>query len=102
MDAKSKTEYLATPPGKCCIQGFPHKGEPRGTHETIASVETYTVHNGTGQENGPVLLFFPDVTGMSLNNRLLMDAFANAGYDVLGLNYFQGVSSIPQGILWTC
>ncbi|OAQ65984.1 short-chain dehydrogenase reductase sdr [Pochonia chlamydosporia 170] len=89
MSNPSEPQYLAQRPGQCCTKGFPHRGESRGTYQTIAAVETYTVHPHEAQHNGHMLLFFADVTGMSINNRLLMDGFSNAGYLVLGLNYFQ-------------
>lgn len=36
------------------------------------------------------LLYFPDVWGFFNNGFLVMDAFAQAGYLVLGLDYFRG------------
>lgn len=39
-----------------------------------------------------VLLYFPDVWGIFTNGNLVMDAFADAGYTVLGIDYFRGVS----------
>jgi hypothetical protein len=86
-----KDEYLAKPSGQCCLKGTIHKGESRGTWETIAEVETYISTPRDGKGNGNVLLYFPDVWGMFPNGLLVMDAFADAGYTVLGLDYFRGV-----------
>ncbi|KAL5334619.1 hypothetical protein BJX70DRAFT_411164 [Aspergillus crustosus] len=83
----SKT-WLAKPPGACCLQGTLHSGTPRGEFKSIAGVETYITHPDTS--NGHILLYFPDVWGMFTNGLLVMDAFADAGYTVLGLDYFRG------------
>ncbi|OAG08585.1 NAD(P)-binding protein [Paraphaeosphaeria sporulosa] len=83
-------EYLAKPSGACCLKGTIHRGDPRGTWETIADVETYISVPPKSKANGNVLLYFPDVWGMFPNGLLVMDAFADAGYIVLGLDYFRG------------
>lgn len=93
-DENSKTEahgYLAKPSGDCCLKGTLHEGEARGSWETIAEVETYIARPPEGEANGNILLYFPDVWGMFPNGFLVMDAFADAGYLVLGLDYFRGV-----------
>ncbi len=36
-------------------------------------------------------LYFPDVWGLFKNGNLVVDSFADAGYMVFGLDYFQGV-----------
>lgn len=84
--------YLAKPSGACCLKGTIHEGESKGTWETIAEVETYISRPPEGKANGNILLYFPDVWGMFPNGLLVMDAFADAGYLVLGLDYFRGVS----------
>ncbi|VUC20448.1 unnamed protein product [Clonostachys rosea] len=86
----SSDTYLARPSGACCLKGTIHKGEARGSWETIAGVETYIAGPLQGKGNGHVLLYFPDVWGMFPNGFLVMDAFADAGYLVLGLDYFCG------------
>jgi dienelactone hydrolase len=91
---ETKSEgYLAKPSGACCLKGTIHEGESRGTWETIADVETYISRPPEGKANGNILLYFPDVWGMFPNGLLVMDAFADAGYMVLGLDYFRGVSA---------
>lgn len=86
-------DYLAKPSGPCCLKGTIHKGEARGRWETIADVETYISTPPDGKANGHILLYFPDVWGMFPNGFLIMDAFADAGYLTLGLDYFRGVCS---------
>ena len=96
FSSKSDTaaeEYLAKPSCACCLEGTIHQGVSRGKWETIADVETYIATAPAGKENGNILLYFPDVWGMFPNGLLVMDAFADAGYLVLGLDYFRGVSS---------
>ncbi|KAL1635316.1 hypothetical protein SLS56_001739 [Neofusicoccum ribis] len=82
--------YLAKPSGECCLKGTLHSGEARGVFETIADVETYISKPPADKANGHILLYFPDVWGMFPNGLLVMDAFADAGYLTLGLDYFQG------------
>lgn len=92
--AEFKNEsFLAKPSGACCLKGTIHEGESRGTWETIADVETYITRPPKEKANGNILLYFPDVWGMFPNGLLVMDAFADAGYLVLGLDYFRGVSA---------
>lgn len=96
---ESKDRYLAKPSGSCCLKGTIHKGEARGKWETIAGVETYISTPSRGNANGNVLLYFPDVWGMFPNGLLVMDAFADAGYIVLGLDYFRGVCVLKTRVI---
>jgi len=83
--------YLAQPSGPCCLRGTLHDGTPRGRYETIADLESYVSEPPEGvQPNGNVILYFPDVWGFFTNGLLVMDAFADAGYLVLGIEYFRG------------
>ncbi|KAJ6444966.1 short-chain dehydrogenase reductase sdr [Purpureocillium lavendulum] len=82
--------YLARPPGDCCTKGCIHEGQPRGEYETIAGVETYIVQPPADRANGHIVLYLADVFGLYTNGLLVMDSFANAGYLVLGLDYFCG------------
>ncbi|KAF2735117.1 alpha/beta-hydrolase [Polyplosphaeria fusca] len=91
-DDLSPISYLAKPSGVCCLEGNIHSGNPRGSFETIADVETYICKPPDGQANGHILLYFPDVWGMFPNGLLIMDGFADAGYLVLGIDYFRGDS----------
>ncbi|KAH7018053.1 dienelactone hydrolase [Microdochium trichocladiopsis] len=85
-------DYLAQPSGPCCLKGTLHEGTPRGRYETLAGLQTYiTEPTGDGvKPNGNVILYFPDVWGFFNNGLLVMDAFADAGYLVLGVDYFRG------------
>ncbi|KAI0415515.1 Alpha/Beta hydrolase protein [Xylaria grammica] len=83
-------KYLAKPSGICCLKGTIHKGEARGRWEIIDGVETYIAAPLEGKGNGHILLYFPDVWGMFPNGLLVMDAFADAGYLTIGLDYFRG------------
>lgn len=87
--------YLAKPSGICCLKGTIHDGEPRGSYETITGVETYISRPVETNANGHILLYFPDVWGLFKNGLLIMDGFADAGYLVLGLDYFKGVRVTP-------
>lgn len=58
--------------------------------DTILDVPTYIAT--PEKPNGNVVLYFPDVWGMSSNAQLLMDGFAEAGFLALGMDYFRGVS----------
>ncbi|KAI1307073.1 hypothetical protein F5Y03DRAFT_383855 [Xylaria venustula] len=82
--------YLANPSGSCCLEGTIHKGEARGRWDVIEGVDTYISTPSKENANGHVLLYFPDVWGLFLNGLLIMDAFADAGYLTLGLDYFRG------------
>ncbi|EMC99258.1 hypothetical protein BAUCODRAFT_31592 [Baudoinia panamericana UAMH 10762] len=82
--------YLAKPSGDCCIEGNIHTGKPRGSYTTIAGVETYIAQPPDGKANGNIVLYFPDVWGFFTNGLLIVDAFADAGYLTLALDYFRG------------
>lgn len=87
----ASSTFLAKPPGSCCLEGSIHSGNPRGTFTTISDVETYVARPRLeGTWNGNILLYFPDVWGLFANGLLVMDGFADAGYLVLGLDYFRG------------
>jgi hypothetical protein len=89
---KTSDPFLAKPSGECCLKGSIHEGQPRGHFKTIANVETYIIRPGESKANGHIILYFPDVWGLFNNGLLIMDGFADAGYLVLGLDYFRGVS----------
>ncbi|OJJ61882.1 hypothetical protein ASPSYDRAFT_75877 [Aspergillus sydowii CBS 593.65] len=88
MPAFTNTTWLAQPSGPCCLKGSLHEGNSRGRFVSIAGIETYI--SDPASPNGHILLYFPDVWGMFPNGLLVMDAFADAGYLVLGLDYFRG------------
>ncbi|GJC89294.1 protein AIM2 [Colletotrichum liriopes] len=81
-------------PGPCCWTGTLHEGSPRGDVEDILDAPTYIVRPSDVKHsppaNGHVVLYFPDVWGLSVNARCIMDGFASAGYTALGMDYFRG------------
>ena len=82
---------MAKPSGECCLKGHLHSGEPKGTFERFADIETYISQPPSSKANGHILLYYPDVFGFFTNGLLVMDSFAEAGYLVLGIDYFSGV-----------
>ena len=68
-----------------------HGGESRGRFETVSGMNTYITSPRQGTANGNIVLYFPDVWGFFPNGFLIMDGFADAGYQVLGPDYFRGV-----------
>ncbi|CZR69520.1 related to dienelactone hydrolase [Phialocephala subalpina] len=82
--------FLAKPSAACCLKGTIHEGEPRGCMTTISGIETYISKPPTEKANGYILLYFSDVWGLFNNGLLIMDGFSEAGYLVLGLDYFRG------------
>lgn len=89
----SQDQYLAKPSGACCLKGNMWDSKPRGDYTSIADVETYVAKPPQGKVNGNLVLYFPDVWGFFNNGMLICDAFADAGYLVLALDYFRGVSA---------
>jgi len=81
--------YLAIPPGDHCLSGNLHTGETRGKIEIIEEAPTYITNPHPGKGNGNILFYYPDVHGFYNNAMLLMDAFADAGYTVFGIDYFR-------------
>ena len=84
---------LAKSADLCCLKGGFHTGEPTGSVTQIDGIDTYVAKPRPGEENGNVLLLFPDAFGLHTNSFLMMDAFAECGYLTLGVDYFLGVSS---------
>jgi hypothetical protein len=84
--------YLAIPPGDHCLSGNLHTGDTRGKTEIIEEAPTYITSPHPGKGNGNILFYYPDVHGFYNNALLLMDAFADAGYTVFGIDYFRDVT----------
>ncbi|RPD64754.1 alpha/beta-hydrolase [Lentinus tigrinus ALCF2SS1-6] len=83
---------LAGPPGECCRKTIQHDGVARGKVETVAGVETYVARPADGSTK-KIILFFADVYGpLYINAQLIMDYWADNGYLVIGLDYFEGDS----------
>ncbi|KAK1496382.1 dienelactone hydrolase [Colletotrichum cuscutae] len=93
-NSSKNQEYLAQPPAPCCWAGTLHEGNPRGDVEDILEVPTYVVRPSDVKRalppNGHVILYFPDVWGLSVNAKCIMDGFASSGYTALGMDFFRG------------
>lgn len=85
-------QFLAKPSGECCLKGSIHEGEGSGEFHDIGGIKTYVSRPPVQKANNHILLYFPDVWGFFPNGFLIMDGFANAGYLVLGLDYFRDVN----------
>jgi hypothetical protein len=94
-ETSAPRKYLAKPSDLCCLSGTLHEGEERGNIENIYGLETYVATPKNGAANGNIVLYFPDVWGLFKNGRLILDAFADAGYLALGVDYFRGVCDDP-------
>ncbi|KAH8118720.1 alpha/beta-hydrolase [Phellopilus nigrolimitatus] len=85
---------LAQAPGDDCCKGVKHSGEPKGTIEKIAGLDTYIAtpsYLAAGQPAKGVILFYADVFGpLFINNELIQDYFAEQGFIVAGIDYFLG------------
>lgn len=90
--SKPADSYLALPSGDHCLSGNIHTGETRGKIEEILEAPTYITSPHPGKGNGNILFYMPDVHGFYNNSLLLMDAFADAGFSVFGMDYFRDVS----------
>ncbi|KAL1950920.1 hypothetical protein VTO73DRAFT_69 [Trametes versicolor] len=86
---------LTGPLGPCCARTIPHLGVARGTTEQIAGLTTYVARPAETHAAGlRVILYFADVFGpLYLNGQLAMDYWAEHGYLVLGVDYFEGDSA---------
>ncbi|THH09773.1 hypothetical protein EW145_g1784 [Phellinidium pouzarii] len=73
-------KVLAQAPGDDCFRAVQHSGEPKGSIEKIAGVDTYVAtppQLSRGQPAKGVILFYADVYGpLFINNKLLQDYFA--------------------------
>lgn len=91
----AEPEWLARPSGACCLKGHLHIGDPKGTIERLTDVDTYVTKPDASKDNGHIVLYFPDVFGFFTNGLLVCDQFAEAGYTVIGMDFFNGVSGLP-------
>ncbi|KAI3323946.1 hypothetical protein HD806DRAFT_535064 [Xylariaceae sp. AK1471] len=86
----AEDENLAKTSGDCCLKGYIHGGKTKGSWKVISNADTYISKPLNGKANGNTLLYFPGIWGMFTNGLLAMDAFADAGFHVFGLDYFRG------------
>jgi hypothetical protein len=90
--ANMSDPVLAKPVDLCCLRGAIHSGEQKGKIEKIEGVDTYVATPNAANANGNIIMYFPDALGLHINSFLMMDAFAECGYLVLGVDYFLGDS----------
>jgi len=84
----------SNPPASCCSTGHAHTGTPTGTHIQLPST-TIAAYLATPPSTTPIpstkaILFVPDILGLHVNNLLLADRFASAGYLTLVVDPFNG------------
>jgi hypothetical protein len=77
MSRHVNVPWLALPSGSCCLKGHMHVGDPRGSFETIAGVDTYVSRPAEGKANGHILFYYADVYGLFTNAQLIMDEYAD-------------------------
>jgi len=84
------SQYLAGPNTAACLQTVKHTGTAVGEEVIIGGVKCY-ISYPPSKSTDKILLFFCDVYGpWYINNQLLMDFFAQAGYLVVSPDYFEG------------
>ncbi|THU91291.1 alpha/beta-hydrolase [Dendrothele bispora CBS 962.96] len=87
------SSVLAGPPGDSCFsKGVQHTGTPVGKTVQIADFPTYLSEpRSPVTGNNKVILYFSDIHGpLYVNNKLIQDYFSEAGFYVLGIDYFDG------------
>lgn len=73
-------KQLALAPGEDCFRAVQHSGNPKGSIETIAGIETYIASPSKSQSPKGIIIFYADVYGpMYINNKLIQDYFAEQG-----------------------
>ncbi|KAI0064893.1 alpha/beta-hydrolase [Artomyces pyxidatus] len=74
-----------------CVKGVRHEGTPEGTYETINGIKTYVAKPAGDYPKDKAVIFIPDVFGLELvNNTLLIDGFAQNGFQVYSPDLFEG------------
>lgn len=85
------TEMASNPPGKCCVEGFLHEGNPQGKLCELFGFKTYV----SGQESKRIVVILSDIYGIKfINAQLIADSIARAGYYVLMPDILQGEDAI--------
>ncbi|RYO76733.1 hypothetical protein DL763_010245 [Monosporascus cannonballus] len=83
----------SNPPGKCCIVGVKHEGEPTGQDVRVSQWDAYLAtppSTAIAQHADAGILYIPDVIGIWQNSRLVADQFATNGYATLIIDVFNG------------
>lgn len=75
----------------CCISGTTHDGSPAGSIKDMHGLKTYYTDGPNTDAKGPVIVFIPDAFGIAfMNNKLLVDNIASAGYRVRMPDFMAG------------
>jgi dienelactone hydrolase len=75
-----------------------HEGEPVGEIKDVGGIKSYVSHT-KDKKSDNAILFIPDAFGLeSINNKLLADDFARAGYLTVIPDIFRG-NPIPDKLL---
>ncbi|KZO93050.1 alpha/beta-hydrolase [Calocera viscosa TUFC12733] len=83
-------QYLAAHPGDQCAEAVKHVGTPKGELIDIGGVQSY-ISYPPDKSTDKVILYYCDVFGPHfLNNKLVIDFFAEHGYTVIAPDYFDG------------
>jgi len=81
---------MSNPPAACCVSGVKHEGDPVGEIKEIGGVKSY-VSYPSDKSTKNAILFLPDAFGLEfVNNKLLADDFARAGYFTVIPDIFEG------------
>ncbi|KAJ7572089.1 dienelactone hydrolase endo-1,3,1,4-beta-D-glucanase [Mycena floridula] len=84
---------------KDCVKGVTHEGTPEGKFEEINGVKVYVATPTADYPKDKVLLFLPDVFGISLiNAKLLADDFARNGFKTVLPDYLNGDDLPPDAM----
>ncbi|KAF9013563.1 hypothetical protein BDZ89DRAFT_1077074 [Hymenopellis radicata] len=79
--------------------GVVHEGTPTGKLEVIGGVECYTATPEGDYAKDKVVLYLCDAMGLSLvNNKLLVDSFAQNGFKTVMMDYLNG-DAVPVDYL---
>ncbi|GJE91312.1 alpha/beta hydrolase [Phanerochaete sordida] len=80
-----------------CFKVCKHEGESTGTYETIGGVKCYVATPQGDYPKDKVVLFLTDVFGIELvNNRLLVDGFAENGFRTIAPDILNGDARSPE------
>ncbi|TLD29690.1 Elongation factor [Venturia nashicola] len=88
---------MSNAPAACCVSGVKHEGEPVGLIKEIGGIKSYVATPEKDTKNA--ILYIPDAFGLELiNNKLLADDLARAGYLVVIPDVFRG-NPVPESVL---
>ncbi|KAH8676450.1 Alpha/Beta hydrolase protein [Tricladium varicosporioides] len=95
-DVFSKISHPST-----CLSGVINEGNSTGEYKNISGINTYLAYPPKARGNGSdtAILYLTDIFGQQLvNNRLLADSLAKAGYTVVLPDLFNGDPVPPDAI----